>query len=81
MISTILGKTHPFDLGYHSYKPMYDGHTSMGPCVELDNADCYYDGSGLQADTLYQKFLETEDPEVIWTELENFYNDIFKPKI
>jgi hypothetical protein len=40
----------PFDVGYHSPKPMFEGHESMdGACSTLDGKPCYYEGGGLRA--------------------------------
>lgn len=68
----------PADLGYHSRIPLYEGMTSMGKCAHLDGDMCYYDGSGLMAQDVYQKFKDGgQDPEIIWQELERFYYDTF----
>lgn len=71
----------PADLGYHSPKPIYETQESMQCPVSKKygfGPDCYYDGSGLMARDLYEKFLAGgEDPEIIWQELEAFYNDTF----
>jgi hypothetical protein len=68
----------PADLGFHSPVPVYEGQTKMGACTHLNGADCYYDGSGLMANDVYQKFKDGgQDPEIIWGELERFYNDTF----
>lgn len=61
----------PADLGYHSPKPLYEGQTSMGHCEFID-AECYYDGSGLQADAVYEHLVREGDAGV-WAALEDEY--------
>lgn len=69
----------PADVGYHARTPQYDGQSPMGGCKELGGDTCYYDGSGLLARDLYDKFLAGgQDPEIIWSELKSFYNDTFR---
>lgn len=67
----------PADLGYHSRKPQFEDQKSMGPCEYCDGADCYYDGSGLNAEPVYLKLLEGGS-DAVWKELENFYRSIFE---
>ena len=66
----------PADLGYHSPKPMFEGHTPMGPCEVLDGEECYYDGSGLEALRVYD-VLVAEGGEAVWRELEDYYWRVF----
>ena len=66
----------PADLGYHSLKPIYEDQKTMGPCQFLDGKDCYYDGSGLNAERIYD-VLVREGSDGVWRELEDFYNEIF----
>lgn len=63
------------DIGFHSIKPMYDGQEGRPDCKFLRDTTqlCYYDGSGLNAQNVYKKFLKTFDPETIWVELEKYY--------
>lgn len=68
----------PADLGYHSPTPVYDEHTcSSANCEYLDGKPCYYDGSTLNAEPIYQTLLE-EGSEGVWKKLEAYYNEIFK---
>jgi len=68
----------PADLGYHSKKPMYEGHKPM-ECKILDGEPCYYDGSGLQAaDAMYA--LVNAGDEGLWTFLEGYYDCVFLGK-
>jgi hypothetical protein len=61
-----------FDLGYHSLVEQYEGMTSMGPCEYLDGKECYYDGSGLQADPVLAVFIQ-EGADGVWPLLEERY--------
>lgn len=67
----------PADLGYHSYKPTYEGQVSITEkCSYLDGQPCYYDGSGLNAERIYQVLLQEGDKGV-WHELEEYYKQVF----
>ena len=73
-------KYNPFrgmgaDLGYHSYKPMWDDQKPMSDC-DILGCDCYYDGSGLAAEELYVSFLQQGEPAV-WRKLEQYYTKMF----
>lgn len=66
----------PVDLGYHSRKPLYEGHSSMGPCAYCDGEECFYDGSGLNAaDAMYS--LVNGGDEGLWTFLTAYYQHVF----
>jgi hypothetical protein len=67
----------PADLGYHSPKPTYKGQKSMGPCEYLDGKPCYYDGSGLNAEPVYERMLK-EGSKGVWAELEDYYKSTFE---
>lgn len=67
----------PADLGYHSPKPMFEGHTSMANCPYLDGKPCYYDGSGLRAEDVYEILLKKGSIGV-WSELEKCYKETFE---
>ncbi len=67
----------PADKGYHSPKKRYEGQTiCQKKCEYLDGKPCYYDGSGLNAEPLYDILLK-EGSEGVWKNLEQFYIDIF----
>ena len=66
----------PADLGYHSYEPQYEGQTSMGKCSWLNDKECYYDGSGLQAYEAFKVFV-SKGEEALWDLMEERYVDIF----
>jgi hypothetical protein len=57
------------DLGYHSHKPTYPEQMSMHKCDWLGGKPCYYDGSGLQSNELFDRVVA--DPTLLWQELES----------
>jgi hypothetical protein len=67
----------PADLGYHAPKPQYSEQASMGPCPWLDGKDCYYDGSGLNAEIPFD-ILCTHGQDALWEYLERYYDCIFR---
>ena len=67
----------PADLGYHSPKPKYDGQESTSEkCPYLDGKPCYYDGSGLNAEPVYE-ILVREGSDGVWKRLEEYYVQVF----
>ena len=97
----------PADLGYHSPKPMFEGHEPMGASrLDFDNKEtlelesgcsieipktvqtgsftkcpyvdgpCYYDGSGLQAERIFE-VLVSEGSDGVWRELRAYYDETF----
>jgi hypothetical protein len=68
----------PADLGYHAYEPQYEGQTRMGQCDILDDAPggCFYDGSGLRAEGVFERLLREGDAGV-WAALEEEYHALF----
>jgi hypothetical protein len=76
-ISAILNPM-PADLGYHSPVPIYEGQSvASESCEYLDGKPCYYDGSGLNAERIYEVLLK-EGSDGVWRELEDYYNIIFE---
>jgi len=67
----------PVDLGYHALSPQWDGQKSMGSCESLDGADCYYDGSALNAEEPF-RILCNEGDESLWRFLEQYYRATFE---
>lgn len=61
-------KTLAADLGYHSDKPKYGGQGSM-PCSLRSSGSCFYDGTSLGAQDVWNEFLAAKDEEVIWKAL------------
>jgi len=67
----------PHDIGYHSYKPMYEGQEQISDsCEYLDGKPCYYGGSALNAER-YFDILKAEGDEGLWKALEQYYKDVF----
>ena len=67
----------PADLGYHSFTPTYEGQIPISDsCEYLNGKPCYYDGSGLAAERVYQRLLR-EGSDGVWTELEDYYESTF----
>ena len=76
----ILYHPMPVDLGYHSPKPLYEDQTQISDsCEYLDGRPCYYDGSGLNAKSIYEVLLKEGDKGV-WRELEEYYKLTFNVK-
>lgn len=70
-------KPYPADLGYHSRYPIYEGQEPLGEdCPYVPGGVCYYDGSTLNAEPLYEVLLK-EGSEGIWRHLEAFYHETF----
>lgn len=70
-------KPDGWDLGYHSYKPMYEGHSLLAhACDILDGKPCYYDGSGLRAEEMIEDFI-AGGTDWLWKRLEKEYNERF----
>ena len=69
----------PADLGYHSPEPKCGEEiSSTESCSYLNGKPCYYDGSGLAAERVYERLLR-EGSEGVWSELESYYSKIFGP--
>lgn len=66
----------PADLGYHSPKPMFEGHEPIGACPYIDGP-CYYDGSGLNANRIFD-VLVAEGSDRVWRELRKYYDETFR---
>ena len=64
------------DLGYHSRTQMYEGQTTIGPCTLLDGDDCYYEGSTLNAEPVFERLI-AEGSDGVWDALESYYRSIF----
>lgn len=75
-IPSIIRRPMLADLGYHSPKPMYENHKSMGPCEVLDGRECYYDGSTLSAMKIFKALL-TDGEEGVWRELKDYHEYVF----
>lgn len=61
----------PADLGYHWGAPHYQGQTARD-CEYVAGGKCYYDGSGLNAERIYETLVR-EGSDGVWRELEEYY--------
>lgn len=71
----------PADLGYHKrvapdYVKPEDSWDYYTPDCEVLNGGCLYDGSGLNAETVFE-ILVTQGMDAVWTYLEEYYNEVF----
>jgi hypothetical protein len=65
-----------FDLGEELIPDHFETGT-FTPCEYLDDAPCFYDGSGLNAERIYKVLLE-KGSDGVWQELEEYYEHTFK---
>jgi hypothetical protein len=61
------------DLGVH-WRTYFDGSTYMRDTCQFIGCRCFYDGSGFQAEKLYEEFTE-HGPDVVWKRLEEILVD------
>ena len=73
-------KPQPADIGYHSRKPMYEGQKPMGYECEFLGGECYYDGSSLQAEEVFNILIKGGDAAV-WNEMERRYHGMFTEEV
>ena len=64
------------DLGYHSKIPIREGQTCIQQDCEFTSGPCYYDGSTLEADRIFN-ILREEGDKGVWRELAIYYRAIF----
>lgn len=64
----------PIDLGFHWDRKPYKHVTKMA-CKYRESGRCFYDGSGLNANDLYQRF-KVYGSDIVWAELEDYYDNI-----
>lgn len=64
------------DLGYHSPTPRYEGQTDMGRECHILGVPCFYDGSTLNAQPVFERLLREGDAGV-WAALEEYYTRTF----
>jgi len=60
------------DIGHHWRTPSYDGEWKPSKCDVVTDGDCYYDGSGSNAETVMAAFFQRGDVAV-WEALEEYY--------
>lgn len=63
------------DLGYHSPTPHYDNQPAMD-CTLLPQGECYYDGSGLNAEPVMAALFKGGS-DAAWDALEDYYAETF----
>ena len=69
-----------YDLGYHAHVPQYGYgeewvQRSTPDCPYLDGAECFYDGSGLNAEPVMAAFI-VEGESAVWSALQIQYDNI-----
>lgn len=60
------------DLGHHWTRPTYESQDGGDACEYLHGARCFYDGSGLNAGPVLERFLR-EGLDGVWQELEEYH--------
>jgi hypothetical protein len=65
----------PVHLGYHSLSQHYEGQDKLD-CDVLAQGYCYYGGSSLNSEPVFEKFLAGGE-EAVWTELKEYYESTF----
>ena len=70
----------PSDLGYHARVPQYDGQDIMKNECPVIGGPCYYDGSGLQAEKVFD-ILTEKGSEGVWKYLEEYYKERFLDEV
>jgi len=68
-------KPMPADLGYHSPVPHYKDQSCKEDC-EVIGKPCYYDGSTLNAEPVFDILLQ-EGSEAVWKYLDEYYYEVF----
>ena len=71
-----LDKPLPADLGYHSFVPQYEDQSPMSGECNILGAQCYYDGSTVAAEPVFEALLEKGE-EGVWAILEERYVELF----
>lgn len=69
----------PADLGYHALDvsdSQKEWMMARENCELLDGRPCYYDGSGLNAEPVFE-ILVTQGSDAVWVYLEEYYLDTF----
>lgn len=71
------GYLYPFDLGYHSKTPRYEGQKPISAhCEFCDNETCYYDGSSLNANDAMLALVNGGD-KALCEFLDGYYKHVF----
>jgi hypothetical protein len=64
------------DLGWHSKERMYEDQTAISEECKLTDGPCFYDGTGLGGERLFNLFV-AEGEQAMWEELLCSYNYTF----
>ncbi len=72
----VLQSPMPADLGYHAKERPNDWVNHMD-CDLVEGGKCYYDGSSLNAEPVYDT-LVAEGSDGVWDKLEDYYRETFK---
>ena len=75
-VASEIGVSAPMgaDVGYHSKVQLYGGQESIDDNCEFTGGKCYYNGSGLAAESMF-KLLVEEGHEAVWNRMEQLYID------
>jgi hypothetical protein len=65
-----------FDVGYHSPTPQYAEQKPIEDNCPATGGVCYYDGSSLQAEPVYEVFLQ-DGMDAVWPILESRWREMF----
>jgi hypothetical protein len=67
----------PFDLGFHSKKPTYEGEIPADmACEYCDGEPCYYGGSSINANAAMYALVNGGD-KALWAFLDKYYDCVF----
>lgn len=80
MVKAHLLQPMPADVGYHAYVAQREGQQPISQsCEYLGGKPCYYDGSGLQAEELFDIFV-AEGEDAVWAWLRKRYDRLTEPR-
>lgn len=66
----------PADLGYHADEPQYKSHEAYEGCDCRETKQCYYDGSSLNAQPVFELLVESGE-DAVWERLAEYYQERF----
>lgn len=66
----------PADLGYHAHEAQYEGQLVASDDCDYIGGPCFYDGSRLNADAVFERFV-AEGEAVVWEMLTEEYRERF----
>jgi hypothetical protein len=68
----LLSKGWGTDIGYHARVPQYENQTPISGNCQILGGTCYYDGSTLNAEPIFNRMV-AEGHEAVWEEMEEYY--------